>query len=105
MVDHVDHKHRTASKEHGDFQPMLGSWMRKNPLAMHQKNRKYHTGIKTTPFNAIFGKEACNGLEITNLSAEIKKDVKTIKDLYRVLSGIIIIILYYSTLYTQHKYN
>jgi len=69
---------------------MLGSWMRENknpkwslglPLVRHQKNRKYHTGIKITPFNAVFGKEAYNGLEITNLLAEIKKDVKTIKDL------------------------
>jgi hypothetical protein len=39
---------------------------------MNQKNRKYHTGIKTTPFNAVFGKEAYNGLD------EIKKDAKTI---------------------------
>jgi hypothetical protein len=94
----------SVERANGDFQPMLGSWMRENqnpkwslglPLVMHQKNRKYHTGIKTTPFNAVFGKEAYNGLEITNLSAEIKKDVKTIKYLYRVLSSIIIIILFY----------
>jgi len=30
------------------------------------------TGIKTTPFNAVFGKEAYNGLD------KIKKDIKTI---------------------------
>ena len=74
-----------VERANGDFQPMLGSWMHKNPLVMHQKNRKYHTGIKTTPFNAVFGKEVYNGLEITNLSTEIKKDVKTIKDLYSVI--------------------
>ncbi len=70
--------------------------MHKNPLVMHQKKRKYHTGIKTTPFNAVFGKEAYNGLEITNLSTEIKKDVKTIKDLYRVADIWIIRILDYT---------
>jgi len=61
------------------------------PLVNHQKNRSYHTGIKTTPYNALFGKEAYNGLEITNLPPETKKKIKTVKDLYSVLSGIILL--------------
>ena len=61
---------------------MLGSWMReyKNPhwslglsLVMHQKNRKFHRGLGTSPFNALFGIEAYNGLEIINIPAESKK--------------------------------
>lgn len=59
-------------RANGDFQPMLGTWMRenKNPnwsiglyIVQHQKNRKYHSGIKTTPYNMMFGHEAYNGLE------------------------------------------
>ena len=69
----------SVERANGDFQPMLGSWIRENknpkwslglPIVMHQKNRKYHTGIKKIHFNDVFGKEAYNGLEITNLSAE-----------------------------------
>jgi hypothetical protein len=56
-------------RANGDFQPMLGTWMRenKNPnwsiglyIVQHQKNRKYHSGIKTTPYNMMFGHEAYN---------------------------------------------
>jgi len=90
----------SVERANGDFQPMLGAWMRENknikwsvglPLVNHQKNRSYHTGIKTTPYNALFGKEAYNGLEITNLPPETKKKIKTVKDLYSVLSGIILL--------------
>jgi hypothetical protein len=40
-------------------------------------------------FNAMFGKEAYNGLECLNLPTESREQVKTVKDLYSVLSGII----------------
>jgi hypothetical protein len=58
---------------------------------------KYHSGIKTTPFNAMFGKEAYNGLECLNLPTESREQVKTVKDLYSVLSGIIF--YFFSLLY------
>ena len=87
----------SVERANGDFQPMLGTWMRENknpywslglPIVMHQKNRKFHSGIQTTPYNALFGKEAYNGLEFLNLPKESKEKVKTIKDLYSLLSGV-----------------
>ena len=64
-------------------------------LVMHQKNRKFHRGLGTSPFNALFGKEAYNGLEIVNIPAESKKKIKTIKDLYHVLTGNSLLFSYY----------
>ncbi|CAF1140798.1 unnamed protein product, partial [Brachionus calyciflorus] len=75
---------------------MLGSWMRQFkcsnwskalPLIQHQKNRKFHRGIGTSPFNAVFGKEAYNGLEISNLPADNKKKIKTINDLFNTFTA------------------
>ena len=80
----------SVERANGDFQPMLGTWMRENrnpnwslglAIVMHQKNQKYHSGIKITPFNAMFGKEAYNGLECLNLPTESREQVKTVKDL------------------------
>jgi hypothetical protein len=62
-------------------------WSLGLPLVMHQKNRKYHKGIGTSPYNALFGKEAYNGLELINLPATAKEKIKNIKDLYNVLLG------------------
>ncbi len=103
------HPHTQGSVERAndDFQPMLGTWMRenKNPnwsiglyIVQHQKNRKYHSGIKTTPYNMMFGHEAYNGLEITNLPRESKEKIKTIKDLYAIFTGIFFL-LYFSLLF------
>jgi hypothetical protein len=86
----------SVERSNGDFQGMLGSWMRENkcskwslglPLVQHQKNRKYHRGIGTSPFNAVFGREAYNGLEIVNIPAENKKKINTIQDLFNVFTG------------------
>ena len=86
----------SVERSNGDFQGMLGSWMRENksstwslglPLVMHQKNRKFNRGIGTSPFNALFGKEAYNGLEIVNLPPESKQKIKTLKDLYNTFTG------------------
>jgi hypothetical protein len=94
----------SVERSNGDFQGQLGSWMRENnnphwslglPLVMHQKNRKFHKGIGTSPYNALFGKEAYNGLELINLPATAKEKIKNIKDLYNVLLGM----SYYFSLY------
>lgn len=78
----------------GDFQNILGSWMRENktskwsiglPIVQYIKNRKYNKGIGTSPYNALFGREAYNGLEILNLPSGDKVD--TLTDLYNKLSG------------------
>ena len=62
-------------------------WSLGLPLVQHQKNRKYHRGIGTSPFNAVFGREAYNGLEIVNIPAENKKKINTIQDLFNVFTG------------------
>ena len=53
------------------------------------------SGIGTSPYNALFGKEAYNGLELINLPATAKEKIKNIKDLYNVLLGM----SYYFSLY------
>ena len=41
-------------------------WTQGLPIVQHQKNRKFHRGIQTSPYNALFGSEAFNGLEMVN---------------------------------------
>ncbi len=54
---------------------------------MHCKNRKYHRGIGTSPFNAVFGRDAHNGLEIVNIPPVYKGKIYTTKDLFKHLNG------------------
>lgn len=82
----------SVERANGDFQILLGSWMRTNkttkwtvglPLVQHQKNRKHNTGINSTPYCALFGHEVYNGLEIvTELSDAQCKSIKTAKELF-----------------------
>ena len=59
------------------------------PLVQHQKNRKHNKGINSTPYNAVFGHEAYNGLEMVNqLTDSQKKGIKTVKDLFLALGKI-----------------
>jgi len=80
----------------GDFQNMLGSWMRKTkssrwslglPLVQYQKNSKYHRGIGMSPMCAVYGRESYAGLDILNLPDENKENINSVKDLYRLITG------------------
>jgi len=80
-------------------------WSKGLPIVQYIKNRKHHRGIGTSPYNALFGKEAYNGLEIVQLPNESKKKIKTVKELLTILTGIIytflththILLLFYYT--------
>ena len=85
----------SVERANGDFQNLLGTWMRQTkstkwtlglPIVEHQKNRKFHSGIKSTPYNALFGHEAYNGLEIfTQFDDEQRANINTLNDLYRAM--------------------
>jgi len=85
----------SVERANGDFQSLLGTWMRQTkstqwtlglPIVEHQKNRKYHTGIKSSPYNALFGHEAYNGVEVlTHLSDEQKNGIESLMDLFKAL--------------------
>ena len=77
----------SVERNNGDFQNALGSWMREYkssywsqrlPYVMHIKNRKPYRGIGTSPFNALFGRDAFNGLEFINIPKENKEKIKTV---------------------------
>ena len=51
-----------------------------------KKNRKFHRGINTSPYNALFGHEAYNGLEIIkSLSDEQRKGITSARELFSIL--------------------
>ena len=84
----------SVERANGDFQSMLGSWMRENKttnwafglaIIQHQKNRKHHRGIGMSPFKAMFGHDAYNGLENVNVSDEQKTSISTAKELFALL--------------------
>ena len=84
----------SVERANGDFQSMLGRWMRTNkstnwslglPLVQHQKNRKFHRGIGMSPFKAIFGYDAYNGLENVNITDQQKAGISTAKELFALL--------------------
>ena len=55
------------------------------PYVQHQKNRKFIENIGTSPFQALFGSAAYNGLEFLNLPRESKEKIKTASDLFSVI--------------------
>ena len=68
----------SVERANGDFQPMLGAWMREN------KNIKWSVCLPLVNH------------QITNLPPETKKKIKTVKVLYSVLSGIFNFTLLYT---------
>jgi len=63
------------------------NWAIGLPFVQYIKNRKFNKGIGMSSYQAVFGKEAYNGLEIINLpDAQIEK-IKSLKDLYNNISG------------------
>ena len=72
-----------VERSNGDWQSLLGTWMRKHKttnwslglaLVQHQKNRKFHRGINTSPINALFGRESYDGLEQLSELSDAQKD-------------------------------
>lgn len=52
------------------------NWVVGLPMVEHQKNRKLNKGINCSPFLALYGHEAFNGLEaVTGISAQQKKGI------------------------------
>jgi len=86
----------SVERSNGDFQNILGSWMRTNktanwsiglPYVQYIKNRKFNKGIGMSSYQAVFGKEAYNGLELIKLPDSHKEKIKSLKDLYTNISG------------------
>ena len=79
----------------GDVQIMLCNWMREHrstnwsfgiKVVQYQKNLKHHRGINSSPYNALFGHESYDGINIfTTLTSDQKSSLKTVKQLFELL--------------------
>ena len=54
------------------------------------KNRAFHSGIKQSPYKAMFGAESKVGISTSSLPSELLKDIEDEDDLRRLIDGKII---------------
>ena len=76
-----------------DVKRMLATWMRENKtknwsfglnFVQLQKNNSYHTGIKSTPFRAVYGVDTPLGVKSNVVPVEELKS-KSVADLFKLL--------------------
>ncbi|GBM61296.1 hypothetical protein AVEN_9570-1 [Araneus ventricosus] len=76
---------------------MLCTWMQDNKsdswseglrFVQFMKNRAYHSGIKRTPYEALFGCKPKLGLTTSFLPEEVLKDINTEEQLEKVIESI-----------------
>lgn len=86
------HSQSQGSVEKGnrDVEDMLVAWMEDNNctkwseglrFCQFQKNNSFHSGIKQSPFEAMFGRRATVGLASSSISEEITKTLSSEEDL------------------------
>ena len=90
----------SVERSNGDWQSLMGTWMRNHKttnwslglaLVQHQKNRKFHRGINTSPYNALFGRESYDGLEqLSELSDAQKDDLIDARALFTLIGNEIV---------------
>ena len=56
--------------------------------------RKFNRGTNSTPFNAVYGHEAYNGLELINQLFTEQKNIKSAKQLFTIL-GVFVKLIYF----------
>jgi hypothetical protein len=80
-----------------DIQNMLASWMKDNHTAnwpnglcfvQFMKNRALHSGIKQSPYKAIFGTEPKVGLTTSTLPSEVVQNMEDKDELEEVIEQI-----------------
>lgn len=81
----------SVERANADIKKMLAIWMRENKskkwsmglnFIQLRKNNSFHTGIKSSPYKAVFGSDTPLGVTSAALPSE---DFKTVKELYNLL--------------------
>lgn len=84
----------SVERANQDIENMLSSWLKDNAstkwseglrYVQFMKNRAYHSGIKQSPYKALFGIEPRVGLSTTSLPQEIINNIQDEDDLRKVL--------------------
>lgn len=84
----------SVERANQDIENMIGSWMKDNVstkwseglrYVQFMKNRAYHSGIKQSPYKALFGIEPRVGLSTSSLPQEIINDIQDEDDLRKVI--------------------
>ncbi|XP_047488152.1 uncharacterized protein LOC125038654 [Penaeus chinensis] len=80
----------SVEQANGDIKDMLQAWMANNKtqdwsvglrFVQHQKNSAHHSGIKRTPFKAMFGTDPRVGLASLRLPPEVLERLQSEEDL------------------------
>ena len=86
----------SVERSNFDVKVMLGAWMRDNNskrwsfglrFVQQQKNNRFHSGIKCTPFSATFGSDCRNGLENTAIPSEKWHDILSEEDILSIIGN------------------
>lgn len=96
MVDGKPHSQSQGCVEHanGDVKDMLVAWLADNhsqdwitgiKFVHLQKNIAHHSGIKRSPYSALFGREARVGLTTSALPHEVLSTLESEEDLLAVI--------------------
>lgn len=84
----------SVERANQDIENMIGSWMKDNVskkwseglrYVQFMKNRAYHSGIKQSPYKALFGIEPKVGLSNSSLPQDIINDIQDEDDLRKVI--------------------
>lgn len=87
----------SVERANQDIENMLTTWMQEQNTSQWSqglrfiqlmKNRAYHSGIKTTPYEALFGCKIKIGLNTSNLPKEIIENIETEEDLTAITESI-----------------
>ncbi|KAK4311197.1 hypothetical protein Pmani_017289 [Petrolisthes manimaculis] len=85
----------SIERANGDIKDMLISWMSDNnsqdwtvsiKFVQQMKNASYHTGIKRTPYTAMFGTAPKVGLTSSSIPVEVIERLETEDDLCKALT-------------------
>ena len=85
----------SVERASGDIKDMLIAWMSDNNtqdwsiglrFVQNMKNSAYHSGIKCTPYNAMFGCDHNVGLTSSRLPSEVIERLQTEDDLLALIS-------------------
>jgi len=86
----------SVERANGDIKDMLVTWLADNnsqdwsvgiKFVQFQKNAAHHSGIKCSPYSAMFGCEARVGLTSSPLPTEVVSRLESEDDLIAVMSG------------------
>ena len=86
----------SVERANQDIENMLSAWMNDGQKTkwseglryiQFMKNRAFHSGIKQSPYKAMFGAEPKVGISTSSLPSELLKDIEDEDDLRRLIDG------------------